>query len=207
MRSLLALSRILDGIVTGIGKAAAFLFIPMMLIIIYDVTQRKLIEVDNRFIDTVFYFSSTKLQELEWHLHGILFLLCLGFAYARDAHVRIELLRERMQPRTRVWLELLGCLLFLIPYSWLVVRYGWGFAERAWAMGETSAAQTGLAHRWIIKGMLPLGFGLLALAGVSVALKCMLYLFGPPELQPRVAHYAGTQGAIGPSDETKPRPG
>ncbi|HEX2255321.1 MAG TPA: TRAP transporter small permease subunit [Afifellaceae bacterium] len=202
MRALLKLSDGISAVVSRIGKAAAFLFIPMMLVISYDVAQRKYLEYDPGFSSSELFrtLTSTKLQELEWHLHAVLFLLCLGFAYVRDAHVRIELVRERLGPRTRVWIELAGCLLFLIPYCYVLIRHGWVFAERAFISGESSAATTGLSHRWIIKAFLPFGFLVLLAAGVAVALKCLVYLFGPPELRGPAGTYAGTHHANLPSD-------
>ena len=190
----------IDRFVISVGKLAAWLFVPMMVVITYDVMQRKILEFNPDFLDTVFAFSSTKLQELEWHLHATLFLLCLGFGYAKDAHVRIELVRDHLKPKLRVWLEILGALLFLLPYCYLVIKFGYTFAERSWTAGEVSAAQTGLSHRWIIKAILPFGFAFLALAGIAGLLKNIVYLFGPDRLKPRVAEYAGTHHADLPDD-------
>ena len=200
MRGLFAISKAIDTVVNFIGRAASWLFLPMMLVIAYDVSQRKILEFDSGFIDSMLYLSSTKLQELEWHLHAVLFLLCLGFAYLKDAHVRIELVRDRMGPRSRVWLELIGCLIFLIPYSILVIKNGWSFTERSYMTNEISAAQTGLTHRWIIKAILPVGFAILLAAGLSVVMKCLIFLFGPDALKPQVGYWAGTHHADSPSD-------
>ncbi|MCB2076124.1 MAG: TRAP transporter small permease subunit [Novosphingobium sp.] len=185
----------LDTIVVWVGRIAAWLFVPMMIIITYDITQRKIIEYDSDFINSIFFLDSNKLQELEWHLHATLFLLCLGYAYVKDAHVRIELVRDHLANRTRVWMELVGVCLFLLTYSFLIVKFGYTFAERSWSISEVSAAQTGLTHRWIIKGMMPVGFAFLFMAGLSAAFKCMVYLFGPEELQPEVSEYAITHHA------------
>ena len=200
MRALLAFSNGIDVVVSFVGKLASWLFIPLMIVIFYDISQRKILEWNSNFIDSSFYLSSTKLQELEWHMHAVLFLLCLGLAYLKDAHVRIELLRDKMGPRSRVWLELIGCLAFLIPYTILIIRYGGTFTSRSFSMNEISAAQTGLTHRWIIKGMMPAGFLLLFAAGVSVAIKCMIYLFGPDRLKPQVSYWSGTHHADLPDD-------
>ncbi|MFN0262536.1 TRAP transporter small permease subunit [Tepidamorphus sp. 3E244] len=188
-------TRDLDRIVVGVGRVAAWLFVPMMIIIFYDISQRKIIEWDNDFVTSVFFLDSNKLQELEWHLHATLFLLCLGYAYVKDAHVRIELVRDRMSNNARVWMELLGVCLFLLTYSFLIVKFGYTFAERSWKISEVSSAQTGLTHRWIIKGMMPIGFTFLFMAGLSAAFKCMVYLFGPKELRPEVDEYAMTHHA------------
>ncbi|MDX1710473.1 MAG: TRAP transporter small permease subunit [Rhodovibrionaceae bacterium] len=197
MHALLRLSDVLSGIVSWVGRIAAWIAIPLMVIILIDVTGRKIIDIYPDFTNTVFYLGSTKLQEMEWHLHAILFLLCLGFAYVRDSHVRIELVRDRMNPKFRVWMELLGCLAFLIPYCIVVIDFGYDFALRAFKSGEVSSALTGLSHRWIIKSFMPVGFTILAVAGISVALRCIVYLFGPPELKAASGYYAGTHHADG----------
>jgi TRAP-type mannitol/chloroaromatic compound transport system permease small subunit len=112
---------------TRIGVlAAATLFVAMIFIIMYDVLQRKYLGFNPQFTRTAWYaqFTATRVQEMEWHLHAALFLLCLGYAYIKDAHVRIELVRDTMRPRTRVWVELLGCVLFMVPYCYVVMQYG-----------------------------------------------------------------------------------
>lgn len=191
------------------GKIASILFLPMIIIIFYDVVQRKYLEFDPGFADSWMFqtFTSTKLQEMQWHLHAVLFLMCLGFAYIKDAHVRIELVRDRLRPRSRVWIELLGCLVFLLPYCFLIYTYGFEFAYKSWEINEVSAALTGLPYRFIIKGFLPIGFLLLAIAGASVFLRCLVYLFGPPGLQAQSSYYAGTHHADIPQDVPHEEPG
>ena len=183
---LISESEALASLVTRAGILASVLYVPMIIVILYDVGQRQYLDLDPGFTATAWYrlFTSTKLQELEWHLHATLFLMCLAFAYERDAHVRIELVRDGLRPRTRAWIELLGCALFLIPYCFVVTRYGYEFARKSFDIVERSAAQTGLDYRFLIKSVLPLGFLLLAFAGVSVALRCVVFLFGPPPQGP-----------------------
>jgi TRAP-type mannitol/chloroaromatic compound transport system permease small subunit len=196
---LMAESDALASLASRAGIVAAMAFVPMMLIIVYDVVQRKYLGWNPAFTETAWYrtFTSTKIQEMQWHLHAILFLMCFGYAYVQDAHVRIELVREALRPRTRIWIELAGTLLFMLPYCYVVIQYGIDFAMRAYAMNERSSAQTGLDHRFIIKAFLPLGFIFLAIAAMSVAQKCVVYLFGPEHLRARASTYAGTlpQGA------------
>ncbi len=174
MDKALRFARALERLVSTIGRIFAWLSLPLAAVIVFDVVTRRF-----------FVLGSTKLQELEWHLHAALFLMLLGYAYLRDAHVRIDVLRERMSPRTRAWVEVVGCLLFLIPYSLLVLYYSTNFWQRSFLLGEASAATTGLPYRWIIKAAMPLGFTLLFLAGLSVLLDRLHYLLRggepPPE--------------------------
>lgn len=188
----------------GVGMTAAVaLFFGLIFIIMYDVVQRQYLGYNPDWTNTAWYamFSSTRVQEMEWHLHATLFLMCLGFAYINDGHVRIELVRDALRPRTRVWIELAGALLFMVPYCYVVMKYGVENALRAYDIGQSSAATTGLDHRFIIKAMLPLGFALIALAGTSVALKCVVYLFGPPDLKRQANYYAHSHQNPAPGPE------
>lgn len=195
MQHLIAVSVALDRIITRIGKLAAWLLIPLVAVIIVDVITRKfslltlakdwlIARGDTATADFIgTYLTSTKFQELEWHLHAALFLLCLGFAYVRNGHVRIELVRERFSAEVKAWLELAGCAFFLLPYAALVLYFSFDFALRSYNMGEVSSSLTGLSHRWIIKSFVPLSMVLVLLAGASVALRNAVFLFGSPELR------------------------
>lgn len=198
MNRLLATSRACDAFVSAIGRWAAWLLLPLVAVIIVDVITRKFKlltmavegfrasgnEAIAGFIES--YLTSTKFQDLEWHLHAALFLLCLGFAYARNSHVRIEMARDRFSLETKAWIEFLFCLVFLLPYSALVLYNGIDFAYRAFAINEVSAALTGLSHRWIIKSFVPIGMVLLLIGMASVLLRNALFLFGPPEIRDAV---------------------
>lgn len=179
MLAALRLAEAFARMVTTIGRIAAWLAIAMMIVILLDVILRR-----------YFVIGSTKLQELEWHLHGVLFLFCLGFAYVREAHVRIELVRERLSAEARAWLELLGTLLFLLPYCAAILHFGFDYAEMAYRNQEVSASLTGLGARWIIKSTLVVGFVVLGLAGIAAALKAVVFLFGPDELALRTGYAA-----------------
>ena len=183
MNALYRISVLLARCVELVGKLAAWLAVPLMLIILYDVVTRKYMGANPDFVDSFLNIGSTKLQESQWHIHSVLFLLTLGYVYTQNKQVRVELVREMLAPRTRAWIEMLGCLLFLLPYCIFVISYGYAFAERSFLMGEGSAAQTGLQHRWLIKATLPVGFLLLAFAGLSVLLRNAVYLFGPDDLR------------------------
>ncbi len=172
MRHLFRLQEFLARIVIGVGKISAWFSIPLMVVIIFDVVTRRFLVL-----------GSTKLQEGEWHLHALLFLLCIGFAYLNDAHVRIDLIRERLSSRARTWIEFVGCVVFVIPYCLIVVYFAEDFVERSWAVGEASDSATGLPYRWAIKACLPIGLFVLLLSGITVLLRKIIELFGPPDLR------------------------
>jgi TRAP-type mannitol/chloroaromatic compound transport system permease small subunit len=113
---------------------------------------------------------------MEWHLHTALFLLVLGYAYLKNSHVRIEIVREKYSTLVKSILETLGILIFLIPYTLLVIYYGIDFVQRSFNLNEVSSALTGLSHRWIIKSFIPIGMFLLFLAGLSILLRNIVFI-------------------------------
>ena len=166
IKILLSISASLERIVSIFGKLGSWLAIPLITIIIFDIVTRRF-----------FVLGSTKLQEMEWHLHTSLFLLVLGYAYLKDAHVRIEIVRDKYSVKVKAVLETLGIMIFLIPYTLLVIYFGIDFVQRSFSLNEVSSALTGLSHRWIIKSFIPIGMFLLFLAGVSLLLKNLIYIF------------------------------
>ena len=176
MRYLLRVEGALSAGTIWVGRIGAWISVPLMIIIVFDVITRRFLVL-----------GSTKLQEGEWHMHAVLFLLCLGFAYLRNAHVRISLVHERFSPTTRRWIEFIGCLVFAIPYCAIVFYFAIDFVERSWAVGEASDSATGLPFRWAIKAFLPAGMLLLGIAAIAVLLRKFVELFGSPELRHAVA--------------------
>jgi len=194
MKALIAVSNAIDRFISRIGKLSAWLLLPLMAVIIFDVVTRKfrlLTDLREYFVTHDMaagadfigsYLTSTKFQEMEWHLHAALFLLCLGYGYVRNSHVRIEIVRERFSTRVKAWLEITGIVMFLVPYAALVLYFGWDFTQRSFAVNEVSAALTGLSHRYIIKAFVPLGMVLLLIAALGVLLRNVVYLFGSEQL-------------------------
>lgn len=169
------LARLGDGlarIAIAAGRVGSWACVPLIVLILVDVVSR-------RFFGT----GSTMLQELEWHMHAVLFLLCLGYAYVRNAHVRIDLVREHMSPRGKDLLELLGVVFVLAPFCGVMIWYATDIAWRAWQQGEGSPNAGGLPHWWVIKSAVPLGLLFLLIAGAAVAIRKFVQLFGPPELR------------------------
>ncbi|WP_262696409.1 TRAP transporter small permease subunit [Kordiimonas aquimaris] len=173
MQHILKIADFIDGMAVRAGKLAAWFLIALVIVIMLDVTLRHW-----------FVIGSTKLQEMEWHLHGALFLLCLGWTYSANGHVRIELFSEKWNPRTRAIIELLGCMVFLLPYIATIVWFGFDYVEYSLAYNEASPSPTGLTNRWLIKAAIPVGFLLLACSAFSKALKAIVFLFGSASLAP-----------------------
>lgn len=178
----------------SIGKAATLFFVPLILITVWDVIQRRVM----KWIGDIMYsqgwletreamysallpllpFRSTLLQELEWHFHTALFTLVLGYGYIYNRHVRVDLLREKLSFRKQAWIELVGCTVFMIPFCLIVAYFAYGYAIDSYRIGEQSSSLVGLHNRWAIKAILVIGLLLAALAGLAVWLQTVFALFG-----------------------------
>jgi TRAP-type mannitol/chloroaromatic compound transport system permease small subunit len=173
MRILLTVSNRIDAVLHAVAMFFAWSFILCIAAICFDVISRK-------FGFQIPGFGSSRLQELEWHLHAILFCTWLGYAYVRDAHVRIDVATASLSERRKAWLELIGCLVFALPYLAVALPYAHQFFMVSFLQNESSDAPNGLAYRWIIKGFLYLSFWGVLFAVVSVALRRIAFLFGDP---------------------------
>jgi len=202
-RTIFGVSRVLDAIVVFVGKAGAWLMVPLVFVIIFDVVTRRaegdewqsLTWLQDALmwmkvgVEEAIGLTSTKLQELEWHLHTAIFALCFGFAYIANAHVRVDLIREKLKPRKQQWIELVGAVVFMIPYCGLLFFIFLEYAGNSFDQGEASSALTGLSHRWIIKAFLPFGLAIAALSAIAVLIRRLLVLFAPLALVQSVERF------------------
>jgi TRAP-type mannitol/chloroaromatic compound transport system permease small subunit len=180
---LLEASQGIDVLLGRIAMAAGWLFLVCTAVIIFDVLSRK-------FGFQIPGLGSTRLQELEWHLHTALFSFWLGVGYIRNSHVRIDVALTKASPRTHAWIELLGCLVFAIPYCLIAIYFSLDFAWISFVDNEHSASANGLPYRWIPKGFILLGLILLLAGVLSVLMRVIVYLFGPERLRPEAAYGA-----------------
>ncbi len=164
MGQLNKLAGILGGISEWTGRIVAWLVLAMTLLVTYDVAMRYL-----------FQSGSVALQELEWHLFAMLFLLAAAYTLKHDGHVRVDVFYHSrfMNPRRRAWVDLLGTLFFLLPFCVLVIQASWPFVVSSYSIAETSPDPGGLPYRFLLKGAIPLGFALLALQGLASALNAL----------------------------------
>ena len=171
-------------VVDRVGRFGSWFILPLVLITCYDVTLRKLkffyVWVLENF-GRIWIFESTILQELEWHMHTVLFTLVLGYGYIHNTHVRVDLIRERLAFRRKAWLEFLGTSMFLIPYTCIVIGFAAVYAYDSYMMNEISASAVGLEQRWIIKTVLVAGLVCALVAGFAVWLQTVTVLWGNPE--------------------------
>jgi TRAP-type mannitol/chloroaromatic compound transport system permease small subunit len=177
-------SEALRRFVDRVGRGASWLFVPLILITVFDVVARKLVWIQIWLVSSFGrIFESTLLQELEWHVHTALFALVLGYGYIWNSHVRVDLIRESLAFRKKAWLEFCGLTFFLLPYCMVVIWFAVNYAYSSYEIGEISASQVGLSHRWIIKSVLVFGLMFAALAGIAVWLQIAIVLWGPKNVR------------------------
>jgi TRAP-type mannitol/chloroaromatic compound transport system permease small subunit len=163
---LLAISGIIDRINEKIGSVCNVL-----------VLLACLVSAANAMIRYAFSYSSNGWLELQWYMFAIVVMFGASYTFKRNEHVRVEIFYLLLSERGQVWLDLIGTLFFLIPACLLLSYLAWPFFVDAYAVGEMSGNAGGLV-RWPIKFVLPAGFVLLALQGVSEVIKRIAALRG-----------------------------
>ncbi len=159
-------SRVVDRIIGGTGAASAWLWVLLLAVIVVNVTIRY-----------AFSMGRIEFEELQWHIYSAGFLLALSFSLQEDSHIRVDVLRERLSPRMQAWIELYGLILLLIPFVLMVLIFALPFVVNSFLAQEVSSSPGGLPGRWLIKGMLLVGFGLLLLAAISRLTRVWSFLF------------------------------
>ncbi|HEC17939.1 MAG TPA: TRAP transporter small permease subunit [Gammaproteobacteria bacterium] len=159
----------IETIAEWVGRSVSWLVLAMVLLIAYDVAMRYL-----------FQAGSVALQELEWHLFALLFLLGAAYTFKHDGHVRVDIFyhSRRVSDRGRAWIDLLGGVFLLIPFCLLIIVSSYPFVETAFAMHEGSPDPGGLPYRFLLKATIPLAFGLLLLQGIAHILRSAQILLG-----------------------------
>ena len=159
MRPLLALSTAIDRLNEKVGYACNVL-----------VLLAVLVSAGNAMIRYAFDYSSNGWLEWQWCMFAIVVMFGASYTFKRNEHVRVEVFYLYLSERGKIWLDLIGTLFLLIPACLLLSYLSWPFFMQAYAVGETSGNAGGLV-RWPIKLVIPLGFIMLALQGVSEAIK------------------------------------
>jgi TRAP-type mannitol/chloroaromatic compound transport system permease small subunit len=156
----------IDALNEKIGRATAWLTTLLVLLFCYDVLMRY-----------VFNFTNVAIFELEWHLFAIIFLVGAGYTLKHDRHVRVDVLYTKFSPKKKAYINLLGCLLFLLPFCFIVFKGAVPYIQLSWRIGEGSSDAGGLPYRFIIKSFMFLGFVLLCLQAIALIFKSLLVIF------------------------------
>jgi len=166
MNALMSLSRLIDALTTRIGKAVTWLVLAAVVISSANAVIRK-----------VFDYSSNAWLEIQWYLFSAVFLLCAAYTLLRNDHIRIDVIAGRLSRRAQNWIDVFGTVFFLLPMVALVLYESVPWALRAVESGEISASAGGLTL-WPAKILVPIGFVLLGLQGISELIKRIAFLSG-----------------------------
>ncbi len=166
MRALLKLSKAVDWLNTQVGKYVIWLILASTIISAVNAIVRK-----------VFDKSSNAYLEVQWYLFAAAFLLAAGYTLLNGEHVKIDVIASRLSKRAQIWIDIIGFTLFLTPVCLTILWYGIPFFLKGFASGEMSSNAGGLI-RWPVYLMMPLGFGLLLLQGLSELIKRVAFLQG-----------------------------
>lgn len=167
MKILNQITKGIDTLNEWVGRGVSWVTLGLVLVVFIDVVMRYLFR-------TSFVFT----QELEWHLFAFIFLIGAGYTLLHDGHVRVDIIYQRVGPKAKAWINLLGVLLFLIPGCVMVITTSWKFTANAFSIMEGSPDPGGIPFRFILKGCIPFGFTLLLLQGISLGLHSVMQLTG-----------------------------
>ncbi|HET7864661.1 MAG TPA: TRAP transporter small permease subunit [Burkholderiaceae bacterium] len=166
MHALLQLSRLIDRLNEWVGRAVSWLVLAAVLISAGNAAVRK-----------AFNTSSNAWLEIQWYLFAAVFLLAAGYTLLRQEHVKIDVVLHRFSKRTQIKIEIFGLLCFLMPFVAVIIYEVSPMTWRAYVQHEVSSNAGGLV-RWPVFALVPLGFVLLGVQGISEVIKRFAFLQG-----------------------------
>lgn len=166
MKALLAFSRLIDTLNERIGKATSWLILAAVLV-----------STGNAIVRYTLDASSNAWLEIQWYLFSFVFLFCAGYTLLHNQHVRIDIIVSNLSKRAQTWVEILGTVFFLMPMAITIMWLSWPVFLDAYRSNEVSSNAGGLTV-WPGRLMLPVGFLLLILQGLSELIKRVAFLQG-----------------------------
>jgi len=156
-------------IIDAVGSLCCLFLILMIMNVFYDVVMR-------------YFFNdvSIGMQELEWHLFAAMFMFGIGYTLKEDGHVRVDVIYDQLSKKKQAIINIVGSLLFALPFSLLILYFSWDYAYEAFLMGEGSPDPGGLPFRWIIRSVIPCSSIFLALCITHVLLTQIQVFCGHP---------------------------
>ncbi len=148
--------KIFDNINRYAAYTASGILILLVALVVYDATMRYL-----------FQSGSVALQELEWHFFDVVILLGIAYTLQRDLHVRVDIFYEHFSLKTKALVNLISIILFVMPFSVLILYIGYDFVMLSFTQMEASSDPGGLPYRFIVKALMPLSFMLLLFQSLS----------------------------------------
>jgi TRAP-type mannitol/chloroaromatic compound transport system permease small subunit len=166
MKILLGVSRAIDAVNERIGR-----------LVYWCVLAAVLVSSGNAIVRYTLNMSSNAWLEIQWYLFAAVFLLCSGYTFLHNEHIRIDVVSGRLSRRTQVWIDVFGTIVFMLPVTGYVMWLSWPIFVNAWVSGEISGSAGGLV-RWPVRLLVPLGFFLLFAQGISELIKRIAFLQG-----------------------------
>ena len=166
MKGLLALSRAIDALTERVGRFVYWLILVVVIISALNATVRKL-----------FNYSSNAYLEIQWYLFSFIFLVGAGYTFLRNEHVRIDIITGRLSPRAQNWIDVIGIVFFLFPMAIIIGWLSWPLFMDSFVRHEVSTNAGGLII-WPARLIVPIGFALLLVQGVSELIKRIAFLSG-----------------------------
>ncbi len=166
MRLLLSLSTLIDAINEKIGNVCNWL-----------VLLACVVSAGNAMFRYAYDLSSNAWLEVQWYMFAVIVMFGASYTLKRNEHVRVDLFYMTLGRRGQLWIDILGTLIFLLPTCAILAWLSWPFFMQSYAVNEHSSNAGGLL-RWPIKLVLPVGFALVALQGVSELIKRVAFLNG-----------------------------
>jgi TRAP-type mannitol/chloroaromatic compound transport system permease small subunit len=186
MQALITLSRWIDATTRWIGQSVAWLIV-----------VAAFVSASNAIIRKLFDTSSNAWLEVQWWLFAAVFLLAAPWTLALNEHIRIDIVNERLPPRARNAIEIVGHVFFLLPTAALVAYTSWDFFVSSWLQNEQSSNYGGLPQ-WPVKFLIPLAFALLFVQGISELIKRIAIINGDlPDDKLGIGHPAAASARAG----------
>jgi TRAP-type mannitol/chloroaromatic compound transport system permease small subunit len=161
------LSDKIEAVLNAIGGVINWIWAVLVLVIVVNVTMRYVLGVNYVWV-----------EEVQWHMYAVGFMIGIGYAITHDGHVRVDVIAANLHPRTRAIIEAIGIVLLIFPLVYLMITYAYPFVERSWVRGEASSAPGGLTNRWVIKSVILIAFVYIGLAALARLLRVVAFLRG-----------------------------
>lgn len=172
------LMRVFSGINRVVGNVVSWLALAIVVVCFTVVVQRYLLAT-----------TQVWMQDLYVWLNGAMFTAVAGFALLRDDHVRVDILYRPASARTKAAIDLLGVVIFIVPYCWVIWAYGQPSLERSWRLLEASPNVGGMPGYFILKSFIIVFAALILVQGLAMALRSILILGGREDLVPDDLRY------------------
>lgn len=164
MPKLIKLADGLDAFIDWFGRIAAWSSLALVCLMAYNVLLRYF-----------FRTGSVGLQEMEWHLMAFLALMCMAYTTLKDGHVQVDILYVHFSPRAKRIIHFISCTLIVLVAG-ILLKLSIPYVLQSYSIGESSPDPGGLPNRWILKGLIPLGFTLLLVQSFSAWLRALVAL-------------------------------